>query len=168
MLGRGTNDSRGYKTICVSDGCGSMRCQLASACADTLVEHRFTSPHDQSQNITESAACDKIFGSARSYMIRTRAPGKLLPFAIEHACTVNGFIATNAARGYKTPLELALGSRPNLQILQPWYCRCHALVPKGKRAALAKAGKPFTRAEPGRFLGLVDPFGRNTTAFDIR
>ena len=141
----------GYPCRVYSDGCGSM-VHVKNAAVRMGIDHAYTPPHMASLNEAEKVA-DRDWESARTHMLRSRAPDNLFALCVDFVMHVSMRMATTSSRSWKTPYELVRGVQPDVSKLHRWYTAVNVLVPKSKRAALAKKGLHNLRGQPGRFVG---------------
>lgn len=149
-----------YHCTCYADGCGSMR-HVEQAChSSARIRFEPTPPHEQSLNEAENL-CDQLWATARSMILARGAPSTVENFAVKYAGYVHNRMSTTESRGWKTPLELCTGEKPDISHLRPFWSVCYVHVPKSKRAALKRRGLGHIRGERGRFVGFHSP--RSTT-----
>jgi hypothetical protein len=121
------------------------------------IDHAYVPPHQQSLNEAEKLA-DRMFESARTLVFHSKAPDWSFGLALQYSIYVDIRSSTTDSRDFKTPYEIACGLVPDISRLHRFWTKCHVVVPKSKRKALAKKGLHNLRAEPGRFVGFQSLF----------
>ena len=101
-----------YKCTVYSDGCGSMAWaeDAATRCG---LDHQYLPPHEPQLNLAE-AAIDRIGEKARTIMVDTGAPDFMFLEAVLYVCCTALYMATDADRGYRTPVEMMTGVQPDI------------------------------------------------------
>ena len=147
-----------YSCTLYTDGCGSMQ-PVREVALRMGVNHEFTPPHTQSLNDCEKVV-DRVWAAARTIMLHTNAPNSVFADCVEMVAHVDQFMATNAARGYLSPLQIETGVVPSIHHLVPFFTKCVVHTPKDKRRKFRKDGDVVSMGEPGHVIGFQGPNSR--------
>ena len=145
-----------YSCRVYSDGCGST-VHVKHVAINMGIDHAYVPPHQQSLNEAEKLA-DRMFESARTLVFHSKAPDWSFGLALQYSIYVDIRSSTTDSRDFKTLYEIACVLVPDISRLHRFWTKCHHVVPKSKRKALAKKGLHNLRAEPGRFVGFQSLF----------
>lgn len=126
----------GYLCTVHTDGCGSMKHvrQMANRMG---IDHRYVPSKRQSLNPAEKAI-DVHMSSTRVVLIDTvgEAGHVLFSKCLEHVLHHSLRIATDAPRGWLTPLEIAGYGRPRIDRLRPFFTQVIKWQPKRHKSLL--------------------------------
>ena len=146
-----------YDRVVYTDGCGSMM-HVKDMAINLGINHIYIPPHAQSLNEAERIA-DRLWASARIYLIDTGALDSHFAYAMDFSCYVKLRMATTAHRNWLTPYEILKGSQPSISHMQPFWTKAFVKVPKEKRSKMKEWGLANQRAETGNLIGYQDLWG---------